>query len=453
VDFRIKKGFDIPLAGRPAPDIASVEPSGTVAVYPLEFDGMKQRLKVAEGDAVVRGSELMEDKANPAFKLRSPAAGTVQAVVRGARRFVEKIVIAVGEGDDAESFRSFTADELLSLDREAILEQLTTTGYLALIRQRPFSHIADVGARPKSIFVNAMSTGPFGANAEAVVGDDPAAFQAGLDILTRLTEGAVHLCIAADETGEALRAAQRVQMHTFAGPHPSGNTSVHISRVDPMSPHDIVWASKAVDLVQIGRLFLDGALPATRIVAIGGSGVEPGACKHYRLRVGGELVGLLQQHVTAAEPRVLNGDILSGTQTAADDHIRLGQSVVTVIGEDKQRRFLGWTAPGLDQFSSMRLLASTWLRRGKAWSLGTNINGGVRAMVLTGHYDKVMPLDIMVDYLVRAVLAGDTDESISLGILETAPEDFALCEFICPSKMELQDIIRDGLAAIEEEGV
>ncbi|NQU40933.1 MAG: Na(+)-translocating NADH-quinone reductase subunit A [Lentisphaerae bacterium] len=453
MDVRIKKGFDIPLAGKPAPEIATEESCSTVAVYPLEFEGMKQRLKVAEGDVVRRGGELMEDKANEAFKLRAPGAGRITSVVRGARRFVEQIVIELDPADEVESFDRYTADQLLTLDRAKILAQLTTTGYLAFIRQRPFSHMANVSTPPKSIFVNAMNTAPFGADAETVVHDDPVAFQAGLDLMTRLTDGAVHLCLAADERGATLRGAQRVQTHTFAGPHPSGNSSLHISRVDPMDPHDVVWTVKAIDLVLIGRLFLDGALPATRIIAVGGPGVTADACRHYRVRNGGNLGPLLSRVIAEASPRVIAGDILSGQAIETSDHLRLQQSAVTVIAEDTRRRFLGWTSPSLDQFSFMRLLPSTWLRRSHQWSLGSNLNGGLRAMVLTGHYDKVMPLNIMVDYLLRAVLAGDTDESIALGILETDPEDFALCEFICPSKVNLQAIIRRGLDAIEEEGV
>ncbi len=454
MDFKIKKGFDIALAGKPDVDIVNIKSSATVAIYPLEFEGLRQRLKVAEGDIVKRGSELMEDKGNVDFKLRAPAAGKVVSVIRGARRFVEKIVIEVAAVDKVEEFKKFSADEIKTLDSSVILEQLTTTGFLALIRQRPFSNMADVTAKPKSIFVNAMNTGSFQADAEAVVVDDPQAFQAGLDILTRLTDGFVHLCMGASEAGETLKAAQNVEMHRFSGPHPAGNTSLHISRIDPMGIHDVVWYVKAVDVVLLGRLFLDGAIPTSRIVSLGGPLVKEEARHHYRINAGGELSELLKESVVEEGPRFINGDILSGSTMEADAHLRFGQSAVTVIKEDKERQFIGWTMPGLNQYSFMNLVASSFLPfLRKRWDLGTNMHGEERAMVLTGHYDKVMPLDIMTDFLVRAVLAGDTDEAISLGILETDPEDFALCDFICPSKMEVQSIIRQGLKDIEEEGV
>ncbi len=454
VDFKIKKGFDIALAGKPDVDIVNVKPSATVALYPLEFDGLRQRLKVAEGDVVKRGSELMEDKGNVDFKLRAPAAGKVVSVVRGARRFVEKIVIEVGDIDEAEEFKKFSADEIKSLDRKVILDQLTTTGFLSLIRQRPFSNMADANAKPKSIFVNAMNTGPFQADAEAVVVDDPQAFRAGLDLLTRLTDGSVHLCMSASTTGQTLKSAQNVELHTFSGPHPAGNTSVHISRIDPMGIHDVVWFVKAVDVVLLGRLFLDGTIPATRIISLGGPLVKEDARHHYRISAGGELSGLLQESLSDAESRLLNGDVLSGTIMEEDAYLRFGQSAITVIAEDKERQFLGWTMPGFNQYSFTRLLASSYLPfLKKKWNLGTNMHGEERALVLTGNYDKVVPLNIMTDFLVRAVLAGDTDEAISLGILETAPEDFALCDFICPSKVEVQSLIRQGLKDIEEEGI
>jgi len=452
VDFKVKKGFDIGLAGKPATEIADLPPSATVAVFPLEFEGMKQRLKVAEGDVVSQGSVLMEDKAHEAFKLRAPAGGTVTQIIRGARRFVEKIVITVGDASEPERFDTFAPEAIASLDRSVVLDQLITTGYLSLIRQRPFSRMVDPSAQPKSIFVNAMNTGPFQADAEVVVGDDPVAFQAGLDLMTRLTEGSVHLCVGAN-AGEALNAAQNVQRHTFSGPHPSGNTSIHIDRVDPMVPTDIVWTVKAVDLVPIGRLFLDGVLPATRIVALGGPSVKSDANKHYRVRTGGELARLLAESLDDGAHRVISGDALSGIEVPGDAHLRFHQSATTVIPADKERYFMGWTMPGFKQMSFSRLFASTWLPGEHDGKLGTNMHGEERALVLTGNYDKVMPLNIMVDFLIRAILANDTDEAIALGILETDPEDFALCDVICPSKVEIQELISRGLRQIEEEGI
>ncbi len=450
MDFKIKKGFDIKLAGRPSTDIIEIGAPKTVAVFPLEFAGFKQRLKVSEGDSVLCGSELMENKANEAFKLRAPAGGKVTEVVRGARRFVEKIVITLDSNVGAEQFQKFAVDQMASIEPSIILDQLTTTGYLSLIRQRPFSDMADVSEKPKSIFVNAMNTGMFQANAETVASADPTAFQAGIDLMTCLTEGDVHLCVG-ENAGNTLNGVGNVKRHTFSGPHPAGNSSVHIDRVDPMSPTDIIWTVKAVDLVSIGRLFLDGTLPETRVVSLGGPSVKPEKQAHYRVSAGADLSPLFEERICDCANRIIDGDVFSGT--CGVSHLGFHQSAITVIPVDRERHMLGWTMPGFRQFSFSRLFASSWLPRKLPWRLGTSMHGEERAIVLTGNYDKVMPLNIMVDYLVRAVLANDTDEAISLGILETDPEDFALCDFICPSKIEVQDIIRDGLQQIKEEGI
>lgn len=449
--FAIRKGFDIPLAGKPQPVIDELSSSGTVAVLPLEYLGIKQRLLVEQGVQVKRGSALIEDKQNTAFKICAPAAGTVRTIERGARRFVERIVIDTDADNEAEAVTAYTPDQAISLERTAILDRLAATGYLAHIRQRPFSGIASPEATPKSIFVNGMNTAPFLADAAVVIQDDPDAFQMGLNLMTRLTSGAVHVCLPPSACDE-LQAFQNVNTHVFSGPHPSGNTSVHISRIDPMAPHDVVWEIHAADLVQLGRLFLDGALPKTRIISVGGPGVRPDCCKHYRAQIGQSL-GVLQDRLLPQETRIIAGNALAGVTVPADGYLPFLHSSLTVLNEDRERRFMGWTMPGFDQFSTSRLLASSWLPRKTPWPIGTNVNGGKRALIMTGQFDRIMPLNIMVDYLLRAVLAGDTDEAIELGILETAPEDFALCDFICPSKTEVQSIIRKGLAMIEEEGI
>ncbi len=449
----VKKGFDINLAGRPGDALVDLVRPKVVAVCPLEFAGVKQRLTVQEGDKVARGAVLIEDKRDGEFKLRAPGGGTVKAIVRGYRRFVERIEIELDENEDVERFKSYSRDELEKADADEILSQLRSSGYLAFLRQRPFCRMADISVKPKSIFVNAMNTGPFQVDPNVVVGDDPEAFQAGISALTRLTDGKVNLCVGAD-VSDKLKGVAGADIHVFKGPHPAGNTSVHISRVDPMKPTDIVWTVKAADLVLIGRMLLDGILPEKRIVAVGGTRIGKDGRKHYRVRIGASVESLVADHLQEGESRFLNGDVLSGEMIEKDGYLRLGQSSLTVIAEDHERRFLGWTDPGFKLFSYSRSFVSTWMGAwSKEWSHGSSRNGGERAMVLTGYYDRVMPMDILVDFLVRAVLANDTDEAIRLGILETAPEDFALCDFICPSKMEIQEVIRHGLEMIEEEGI
>lgn len=453
--FTIKKGLDIKLAGAPDSTLADAPAVAQVSVFPSDHGRIKPRLLVQEGAAVKRGTPLFYDKQREAFRVTSPAAGVVQSIVYGPRRALERIVIAVGGQDEAEAYPRHQAAAIAQLERDEVLQVLLSTGLLALLRQRPFGHMANPDAAPKSIFVNAMARAPFQADANTVVKGREVAFQAGLDALTRLTAGAVHLCLDARKANApALAEARNVQVHTFDGPPPAGNTSIHISRIDPLKPHDIIWTVQAQDVVQIGHLLLNGEVPGTRVVCLGGHGVQAAARKHYRVRIGQPLDSLLAGRLADGEQRVIRGDALAGSTVAPGDAVRPLDSSFTVIPEDRERHLLGWATPGFRFFSLSRAFASTWLGGlGREWALGTNQHGELRPMVLTGLYDKYLPLNIMTDYLVRAVLANDTEEAIKLGILETEPEDFALCALACPSKMDLVGIIRRGLQDIEKEGI
>lgn len=453
--FTIRKGLDIKLAGAPETSIADAPAVDRITVFPADYGAIKPRLEVQEGASVKRGSPLFHDKGNPTLRGTSPASGKVLSIVYGPRRALERIVIQVDATEQAESYPRYQPQQIIGLAREELLQLLQQTGQLVLIRQRPFGRMANPAATPKSIFVNAMATAPFQADVNAVLKGRELAFQAGLDALTRLTPGKVYLSLDARRTNaSALTEARNVEVHTFDGPHPAGNTSVHISRLDPMKPHDIVWTIKAADVLQLGHLLLHGEVPGTRTVCLAGHGVAEGHRRYYRVRIGQSLASLLEGKLAAGEQRVLRGDVLAGEKIAAEDAVRLRDTGFTALPEDRERHLLGWAAPGFRFFSASHAFASTWLGGlRKTWALGTNQHGELRPMVLTGLYDKYLPLDILTDYLVRAVLANDTEEAIKLGILETDPEDFALCAFACPSKMDLVGIIRKGLQDIEKEGI
>lgn len=452
--FSIKKGMDIRLEGRPAPDVVNAPAPGRVALDPREFR-VKPRLEVKEGDKVRRGTALFHDKGDERLRGCAPAAGKISEIKLGARRVVERIVIDLDPKDPAETFESYGFDKLRTVTRDQVLSQLLASGYLTYLRQRPFSGTADPEARPKSIFVNAASTGPFRTDIRAALAGQEDALQAGILVLKALTDGPVNLVLhgAENDQPEALRQSSEAAVHTFAGPHPAGNASVHIHHLDPIVPGDIVWTVAADDLILIGRLFLDGELPTTRVIGLGGPGVKPNDRMHYRVRVGTELEALFNGHLADGEQRIVNGDALAGDPVPTDGFLPFLARGFTVLPEDRERHFLGWLAPGARSYSYSRSFLSTWISGGREWALGTNTHGGRRAMVLTGLYDRFVPMNIMVDYLVRAVLADDSDEAIKLGILEVDPEDFTLCAFACPSKMDLVGIMRKGLAAIEEEGL
>ncbi len=450
-EFKIKKGFDIKVLGKPTPEIEEYANPQLFAVYPTEFEGLKPRLKVSAGDSVKRGDVLFESKKNEKMLFRSPCSGTVKAVNLGARRAPVEILIEAGAQEESVSFETYTKDSVNALSREQLVDHLLNTGLWPLIKQRPFSKIANPEAAPKAVFVNAASSAPFQADFSLVLKGDEDAFEAGLNALARLTEGKVHLCKSA---GSNIPDFGSAVSHTFSGMHPSGNTSVHINRISPIQPHDTVYTIPAQDVILIGKLLLTGELPRTKVIALGGPAVKEESRKHYRVALGASLTPLFTKALeTDQELRVISGNILWGDIVKAETSVRYYGSEFFVLEEDRSRHLMGWTMPGLLQYSSHRVNLSTLLCKAKTWKLGTSLNGSHRAMVVTGWMDKHQPLNIMTDYLVRAALAHDTDEMVQLGILETDPEDFALASFVDPHKTDVCKIIKQGLEEIEEEGI
>jgi len=449
-DFKIKKGFDIKVLGKPAPVIENYVSPPLFAVYPSEFEGIKPRLNVEAGDSVKRGDILFENKKNEKMLFRSPCCGTVKAVNLGARRFPIEILIEAAAEEESVTFETHTRDTVAQLTREQVVDHLLNTGLWPLIKQRPFSKIADPDAAPKAIFINAASSAPFQADFSAVLKGDEEAFQTGINTLVKLTDGKVHLC---KSDGAELPDFGNTESHTFSGPYPSGNTSVHINRISPILPHDTVYTIPAQDVILIGKLLLTGELPRTKVVALGGPAVKEEFRKHYRVQIGASLQPLLEKALEDGEVRTVSGNMLWGDPVKPDTCARYYGSEFTVLEEDRSRHLMGWTTPGLLQYSSHRVNLSALLGKSKLWKLGTNLHGSHRAMVVTGWMDKHQPLNIMTDYLVRACLAHDTDEMIQLGILETDPEDFAIAAFVDPHKTDVCGIIKQGLLEIEEEGI
>ncbi|MEN7973773.1 MAG: NADH:ubiquinone reductase (Na(+)-transporting) subunit A, partial [Verrucomicrobiota bacterium] len=420
------------------------------AVYPSEFEGIKPRLKVKDGDFVKRGDVLFENKKNEKMLFRSPACGTVKAINLGARRFPIEILIETATEEASTTFEVYTRDTVGQLTREQVVGHLLDTGLWPLIKQRPFSKIADPETVPKAIFINAANSAPFQADFSVVLKGDEEAFQTGINALAKLTEGKVHLC---KSEGMDIPEFGNAESHTFSGPHPSGNTSVHINRISPILPHDTVYTIAAQDVILIGKLLLTGELPRTKVIALGGPAVKEEFRQHYRIQLGASLKPLFDQALEDSEIRIVSGSVLRGNKVDAASYVRFYGSEFTTLKEDRSRHLMGWTTPGLLQYSSHRVNISSLLGKSKLWRLGTNLHGSHRAMVVTGWMDKHQPLNIMTDYLVRACLAHDTDEMIQLGILETDPEDFALAAFVDPHKTDVCGIIKRGLEEIEVEGI
>jgi Na+-transporting NADH:ubiquinone oxidoreductase subunit A len=449
-NFRINKGFDVKVLGKPEPVIEEYANQQLFAVYPSEFEGIKPRLKVQTGDSVKRGDVLFENKKNVRMVFRSPCGGTIKAVNLGARRFPIEIIIERAAEEESVTFEAFSRDTIKSQSREQIADHLLECGIWPLIKQRPFSKIADPDTAPKAVFINAAGSAPFQADAGLILKEDPSAFQLGIDALAKLTDGKVHLCKSA---GSDIRDFENAETHTFSGKHPSGNTSVHINRINPILPGDTVYTIAAQDVILIGKLLQTGELPKTKIIALGGPGVREESRKHYRVQLGASLQPLFEQALEDGEVRIIAGNVLWGEKVKSDSCARYYGSEFFALEEDRSRHLMGWTMPGLFQYSSHRVNLSSMMGFNHEWKLGTNLHGSHRAMVVTGWMDKHQPLNIMTDYLIRAALAHDTDEMIQLGILETDPEDFALASFVDPHKTDVCGIIKKGLLEIEEEGI
>jgi len=449
----IKQGLDIRLAGTPSADLGQVDQSERITLYPTELVGLKPRLQVKEGDKVSRGSVLFYNKRCEAFKFRSPAAGTVEQIVLGPRRSLQAIIINTQGGGTTEELRKFSADELRAASKEEVLSALMDSGLVSLFQLRPFSRpvIADDNL-PKSIFVNGMNNAPFRCDANVVVNGREADFQAGLNALTRITEGTVHLCLGADAS-DSLKGASNVEVSTFTGAHPSGNTSTHIHHLDPIAPGDFVWAISVQNVVSIGEFFLNGTIPSHKTIVAGGLGLNESARKHYVCPIGAPLSQVFASELAEGENRIIQGDVFSGSAVDAGSSVAYTGNTYTVIPEDRERHFMGWLNPGFNLFSTYRAFFSGVIGKDREWSnVGTSRRGSLRSMVATGFYDQYVPLNIMVDFLVRACIANDTDEAIKLGVLETDPEDFALCSVVCPSKTDFSARVRSMLNLIEEEG-
>jgi Na+-transporting NADH:ubiquinone oxidoreductase subunit A len=450
-NFNIKKGFDVKVTGQPKSVIEDYANQQFFAVYPAEFEGLKPRLQIKAGDFVKRGDVLFENKKNEKMIFRSPCCGTVKAVNLGERRFPVEILIERDfKRDESVTFDSYTADSVTRLSREQVADHLLNAGLWPLIKQRPFSKIADPDTAPKAIFINAARSAPFQADFSLILKGNENAFQTGITALAQLTEGKVHLCKSA---GSDIPEFKNAESHTFKGKHPSGNTSIHINRISPILPHDTVYTLGAQDVILIGKQLLTGELPKHKVIALGGPSIKQEFRQHYRVQLGASLEPLFKKVLEDGEARLVAGNVLWGESVKSNSFVRFYGSEYFALEEDRSRHFMGWTTPGLFQYSSHRVNLSSMFAGSHEWKLGTSMHGCKRAMVVTGWMDRHQPLNVMTDYLIRACLAHDTDEMVQLGILETDPEDFALASFVDPHKTDVCGIIKRGLEEIEEEGL
>lgn len=446
--IKITKGLDLPIAGLPDGQRIDDVAVTRVAVKGEEYIGLRPSMAVKEGDRVAKGQLLFEDKKIPGVRFTAPASGIVSAIHRGERRVLQSVVIDI-EGDDAVAFNAYAPDELATLPRETVTEQLIESGLWTAMRTRPFSKTPAPGTEPAAIFVTAMDTNPLAADPQPIILAQRDAFNAGLTVLTRLIDGRVHVC---QGSGGKLggHPQGQVTFNQFAGPHPAGLVGTHIHFLEPVSLNKQVWHLNYQDVIAYGKLFLDGVLWTERIIALGGPQVKQP--RLLRTRLGADLDALLVGELHDGENRVISGSVLNGTQ-AVGPHAFLGRFhlQVSVLKEGRDKELLGWVAPGRDKFSITRTTLGHFLKK-KLFNLSTDTHGGERAMVPIGSYERVMPLDILPTVLLRDLLAGDTDSAQALGCLELDEEDLALCTYVCPGKYEYGPVLRHVLTQIEQEG-
>ena len=446
--FRIRKGLDLPISGVHEQHVTTGASIHHVAIVGDDYVGMRPAMLVQEGDRVIKGQALFEDKKNPGVMFTAPASGTVVAIHRGERRVLQSVVIQI-EGDEKREFARFDAADLATLSHDAVQTQLLESGLWTALRTRPYSKTPVPGTVPAAIFVTAIDTNPLSADPQPLILAERKAFDAGLTVLTRLTPGKVHVCQA---SGGKLggHPQGQVAFNEFAGPHPAGLVGTHIHFLEPVSLTKQVWHLNYQDVIAIGKLFTTGELCAERIIAIGGpQATQP---RLVRTLLGADLTALLAGETKEGENRIISGSVLSGRH-ATGPMAWLGRFhlQVSVVLEGREKELFGWVLPGAEKYSLTRTTLGHFLRR-KLFNFSTSTNGGERAMVPIGNYERVMPLDILPTVLLRDLLAGDTDGAQALGCLELDEEDLALCTYVCPGKYEYGHVLREVLTRIEQEG-
>ncbi len=445
--IKLRKGLDINLKGKPAPEILRVDEPEVYALMPADFTGIMPKVTVHEGDAVRAGEPLFVDKNHPEVNFVSPVSGTVLGVDRGERRRVLSIRV---QADSRQEYVEFERPDVSRMKADDAKAWLMRTGLFAFFRQRPYDITASPDNHPKAIFVSAFDSKPLAPDFEFVLKGQEADFQSGLDVLACLAS--VHLGVSVRQQSPALRNAKNVRVHLFDGPHPAGNVGIQIHHVDPINKGEQVWTLGAEDVIFIGRTLRTGHVDLTRTIVLAGSEVTTPA--YVRMKVGAQLSTLLKGRVVLGDRvvRVIDGNVLTGHPTTADGFLGAHSTQVTVIPEGSDvDEFFGWISPRLNDFSTSRAYFSWLFGRKREYTLDARVKGGERHMIMSGEYDRVLPMDILPEFLIKAILAGDIERMEALGIYEVAPEDFALCEFVDSSKLELQRIVREGLDLLRQE--
>lgn len=445
----IKKGIDLPIAGWiEDPDaVVSCIPDSPVAVLGADYRGLRPTMMIAEGDSVKKGAPLFADKKNPRAPVCAPLAGTVTSVLRGARRRLLAVVIEPG-GDAALSFAPMNREKIRATPAQAVRERLCQAGFWTALRQRPFSVVPPADGAAQAIFVTAMDSNPLAIDPLLALAGCEADYQAGLQVLAKLTDGRIHVCHAAGKTLPDAE-VERVSCHAFAGIHPAGLVGTHIHFIAPVGSEKIVWYLDLQDLLAFGRLFREGTIDNERIISLAGPGVKE--AKTLRTVKGVNLGALLAGNLRAGEQRVISGSVFAGRKVEEPtDFLGAYDRQVVVLPEGRASVFLEFLRPGVNAYSRTRAYLGRFLN--KAMPFTTALQGSPRPIVPFGIYEEVMPLDILPTLLLKALVIKDTDTAVELGALELDEEDVALLTYVDPGKHDFGAILRENLDKIAEEG-
>ena len=443
----LKKGLDLPINGTAAQNTKKVIVPDVVAVKPTDFRGLVPKLLVREGDKVLAGTPVLADKMSQNILFASPVSGTVAEVVRGEKRKLLEVRI---KADAVQEYVDFGKKKVAELSAEQIKEALLGAGLWPALTQRPYGIIANPETKPKAIFVSAFSTAPLAANLDYALSDELANIQTAVDALAKLTDGGVHVSIgAANESVTPFRKLQNVTLHTVAGKHPAGNVGVQIHHISPVQKGEIVWTVSAVMLAAIGKLFNTGKYDVRRKIAVTGpKAVSPAYVEGWP---GISMKDVKEFYNASENLRYVSGDVLTGTNVGAEGFIGFFDNQITLLEEGDKYELLGWAKPFRTSLFSASRTYFSWLTPNKKYDMDTNLHGGPRAFVVNDVYGKVLPMDLYPVYLLKACLANDIDKMEKFGIYEVIEEDLALCEYVCPSKIYIQQIITDGIALMLKE--
>lgn len=444
--IKLRKGLDISIEGKAKEELVSISKPKLFSLIPDDYVGVVPKVAVKEQEVVKAGTPLLFDRNNFDIKIVSPVSGVVKQIERGARRKIMNIII---EADAEQQFVDFEVKNLTDLSAEEIIQTLLKSGLFAFLKERPYDVVANPSVKPKAIFISTFDTNPLARNFEVALKGEEDVFQYGIDVLAKLAK--VHLGVSAKQTSNALTGAKNASVTLFDGPHPAGNVGVQIHHVSPINSGETVWTIDPEAVLFVGRLFKTGKVDFTRTIAIAGSEVD-NPC-YVKMLIGSQLTSLFEEKVkdNTKHLRYISGNVLTGRKISKDAFLGAMHTEVTVIPEgDDVHELFGWAMPRFNQYSVNRSYL-TWLLPKKNYTFDARIKGGYRHMIMSNEYDKVLPMDILPEFLIKAIIANDIDRMEQLGIYEIAPEDFALCEFVCSSKMELQRIVREGLDSLRKE--